>query len=116
MLVTFKSGAHSEFTIFSEIAEDLLKMMGHSGTIPSALAVKDVPEALKSLKQALEYKPNALVEEASSDDDHMDVGGRVAPGAVTDEEPDVSLSGRAFPLVEMLTAAVEDESTVMWYK
>ena len=102
MLVTFKSGAHSEFTMFAEIAEDLLKMMGHSGTIPSALAVKDVPEALKSLKQALEYEPDALVEEASSDDN--------------EEEPDVSLSGRAFPLVEMLTAAIKDESTVMWYK
>jgi uncharacterized protein DUF1840 len=124
MLVTFKSGAHSEFTMFAEIAEDLLKMMGHSGTIPSALAAKDVPEALKNLKQALEYEPDALVEETSSDDEHTDVEGRAPKvdalgdnaGAVADEEPDVSLSGRAFPLIEMLTAAIEDESTVMWYK
>lgn len=101
MLVTFKSGAHSEFTIFAEIAEDLLEMMGHSGTIPSALAAKDIPKALKLLKKALEYEPGASVEETSSDDA---------------AEPEVSMSGRAFPLVEMLTAAVKDESTVMWYK
>jgi len=100
MLVTFKSRAHSEFTMFAEIAEDLLKMMGHSGTIPSALAAKDVSEALKSLKKALEFEPDAAVEETSHDD----------------EEPETSMSGRAFPLVEMLTAAVEEGSTVMWYK
>jgi uncharacterized protein DUF1840 len=101
MLVTFKSGAHGEFSMFAEFAEDLLKMMGHSGTIPSALSAKDVPEALKSLKKAIEYEPGILDEETPSDDE---------------EEPDVSLSGRAFPLVEMLTAAAEDGSTVMWYK
>lgn len=100
MLVTFKSGAHGEFSMFAEFAEDLLKMMGHSGTIPSALAAKDVPEALKSLKKAIEYEPGIPVHETSDDD----------------EEPEVSISGRAFPLVEMLTAAVEDGSTVMWYK
>jgi hypothetical protein len=101
MLVTFKSGAHSEFTMFIDIAEDLLKMMGHSGTIPSALAVKDVSDALKSLKKALEYEPETSEEEASSEEE---------------DDPEVSMSGRAYPLVEMLIAAVEDESTVMWYK
>jgi uncharacterized protein DUF1840 len=101
MLVTFKSGAHSEFSMFAEIAEDLLKMMGHSGTIPSALSAKDVPEALKSLKKAIETEPGSSVDEVSDNED---------------EEPDVSLSGRAYPLVEMLTAAVEDGSTVMWFK
>jgi len=100
MLVTFKSGAHSEFTMFADIAEDLLKMMGHSGTIPSALAAKDVSDALKSLKKALEYEPGTSEEEVLSEED----------------DPEVSMSGRAYPLVEMLTAAVEDESTVMWYK
>jgi uncharacterized protein DUF1840 len=101
MLVTFKSGAHGEFTMFAEIAEDLLKMMGHSGTIPSALSAKDVPEALKCLKKAIEYEPGAAHEESSTEDE---------------EEPEVSISGRAYPLVEMLTAAAEDGSTVMWYK
>ncbi len=101
MLVTFKSGAHGEFTMFAEIAEDLLKMMGHSGTIPSALAAKDIPEALKALKKAIDYEPDISAEETSSDDE---------------EEDPVSMSGRAFPLVEMLTAAAEDGSTVMWYK
>ena len=100
MLVTFKSGAHGEFSMFVEFAEDLLKMMGHSGTIPSALAAKDVPEALKSLKKAIEYEPGVPEHETSDDE----------------KEPEVSISGRAFPLVEMLTAAAEDGSTVMWYK
>jgi uncharacterized protein DUF1840 len=103
MLVTFKSGSHSEFTMFAEIAEDLLKMMGHSGTIPSALSAKDIPEALKSLQKAIETEPGSSVDEISVDVDE-------------DEEADVSISGRAYPLVEMLTAAVEDGSTVMWFK
>ena len=99
MLVTFKRGSHGEFSMFAEIAEDLLKMMGHSGTIPSALAAKDVPEALDRLKKAIETEPGHA--EALGDDE---------------EEPNVSTSGRAYPLVEMLTAAAADESTVMWFK
>lgn len=101
MLITFESNAHTDVTMFADIAKSLIKMMGHSGTIPSAIAAKDLPAALKHLYKALEaHSPEELVE---SDDDE-------------DEEPKVSMSGRAFPLVEMLKAAIEENEPVMWYE
>ena len=101
MLITFESNAHTDVTMFSGIAISLIKMMGHSGTVPSAIAAKDLPAALEHLHKALEaHSPGELVE---SDDDDED-------------EPKVSMSGRAFPLVEMLKASIEDNQPVMWYE
>lgn len=100
MLITFESNAHTDVTMFADIANSLIKMMGHSGSVPSAIAAKDIPEALEHLKKALEANsPEELVE--SDDED--------------EEENEVSLSGRAFPLVEMLNAAIKEEQPVMWY-
>ena len=46
MLITFKSDAYADIIMFGDIAERLLKMMGHSGTVPSAILADDVPAAL----------------------------------------------------------------------
>lgn len=103
MLVTFTCEAHGDFTMFGDVAERLLKMMGHSGTIPSAIYAKDVPAVLERLKNTVESEKEAPIEDASSDDDDEDA-------------PRVSLAGRAFPLIEMLTAAAEADCNVMWHK
>ena len=42
MLVTFSSPAYADITMFGDVAVRLIKMMGHSGTIPSALLAEDV--------------------------------------------------------------------------
>lgn len=104
MLVTFKSKVYGEFTMFGDIAERLLKMMGHSGTIPSAISAVDVPAALKRLKSAIDAEKNAAAEETGDTEDEEN------------EEPVVSLEIRAYPLIEMLTAAANSHSNVMWYK
>ena len=54
MLVTFTTKAYADITMFGDVAITLLKMMGHSGTVPSAIRAKDVPEALRQLKAAVE--------------------------------------------------------------
>lgn len=101
MLITFESNAHTDVTMFADIAKSLIKMMGHSGTIPSAIAAKDVPVALEHLKKAL--KSESAEELVKVDDED-------------DEEFEVSMSGRAFPLVEMLKSAARDNEAVMWYE
>jgi len=105
MLVTFTCEAHGNITMFGDVAEHLLKMMGHSGTIPSAIYAKDVPAVLQRLKNAVESEKEATIDDASinNDDEEKD-------------EPRVSLANRAFPLIEMLTAAAESDCNVMWYK
>ena len=53
MLVTFRTSAYANITMFGDVAVRLLKMMGHSGTVPSAIRADDVPAALERLKAAL---------------------------------------------------------------
>ncbi|MFY9974144.1 MAG: DUF1840 domain-containing protein, partial [Chromatiaceae bacterium] len=57
MLVTFKTEAYANITMFGEVAVTLLKLMGHSGTIPGALLAEDVPTALARLKAAVAEHP-----------------------------------------------------------
>jgi len=53
MLVTFETKSHAPITMFGDVAVTLIKMMGHSGTVPSALLAQDVPAALERLKAAV---------------------------------------------------------------
>ena len=101
MLVTFRSDACGNVTMFGDVAVALLKMMGHSGTVPSALLARDVPAALARLKKELARHP---AEE--------DVG--TPSGDDEDAEKPVGLALRAYPLIEMLSAAVEQDADVMW--
>jgi hypothetical protein len=104
MLVTFHTKAYATITMFGDIAVKLLKLMGHSGTVPSAILADDVPDALERLKRGL------AAEKLRPRDDSP-------PGrrdADTDEPPPVGLATRAFPLIELLEAAAEQQCDVMW--
>ena len=78
----------------------MLRMMGHSETVPGAILAEDVPAALDRLKRAIEGAP------ARNES-------RQAEGEDSDEPP-VSLAHRALPLIELLTAAVRQKADVMW--
>jgi hypothetical protein len=99
VLVRFDSRVGG-FTMFGEVAVQLLKMMGHSGTVPSALLAKDIPQALARLEAALAAAP-AATGEASGED-----GGT----------PKVSLRQRAYPLIELLARAAQADCDVLWDK
>lgn len=103
MLVTFSSKSYADITMFGDVAVKLLKLMRHSGKVPSALLAKDVPSALALLEAAiLEAKQRPEPEPEISADDE-------------DEEAIiVSLPQRAQPLIDLLKAAARDESNVMW--
>ena len=49
MIVTFRSKAHADIMMFGDIAISVLKLMGHSGTVPGALLAEEVPTALDHL-------------------------------------------------------------------
>ncbi len=97
MLVKFESDVGS-FTMFGEAAIALLKMMGHSGTVPSAILARDIPPALVRLKAALAEHREPPPEPA---------GGQSA-------EPRVPLRTRAWPLLDLLTRAAAKNADVMW--
>ena len=97
MLVTFTTKAYADITMFGDVAVSLLKMMGHSGTVPSAITAEDLPAALERLTAALNSQTNSQPIENSNDD-----------------EPEVSLHTRAIPLIELLNAAIKEKADVMW--
>jgi len=98
MLVTFTTDAHADILMFGDIAMAMLKMMGHSGTIPSAILAEDVPAALGRLTAAV----NAGKAPPSGD-------GKV------DDAVSVSMAHRAMPLIDLLTAAANKKCDVMWH-
>lgn len=105
MLVTFRTKAYADITMFGDVAQQLLDLMGHSGTIPSAIKAEDVPVALTRLETAIGQRRAAdAAEAADSDRDRDDYE---APRKVT-------LSQRAVPLLELLRAAAAKKADVMW--
>jgi hypothetical protein len=100
MLVTFTSASYPDITLFGDVAHQLLKMMGYSGVVPSALVAKDVRAARQRFEAAIAAQPAEPAPEARADN--------------ADDEPTVSLALRALPLIELLKAAEECESDVLW--
>ena len=58
MLIKFESEA-GNLTMFDDVAVPILKLMGHSGTVPSAIMPEDIPPAVARLKAALAAQPDA---------------------------------------------------------
>lgn len=100
MLVTFRTDAHGDVLMFGDIAVALLKMMGHTGTVPSAIQAADIPAAVARLRQALAAVPPQAPADADDADDAQD--------------DTVSLAHRAVPLIELLTAAARAGEDVLW--
>ena len=100
MLVTFTCKAYADITMSGDVALGMLKMMGHSETVPGAILAEDVPAALDRLKRAIEVAPSSSESKKAPDDDS--------------DEPPVSLAHRALPLIELLTAAARQKVDVMW--
>ncbi len=46
MIVTFRYKAHADIMMFGDNAIQLIKLMGHSGTVPGTLLAAEVPAAL----------------------------------------------------------------------
>jgi len=102
MLITFKTPVHADITMFGDVAKALIKMMGHSGSVPGAILAADVPAALGKLKTAVARNPDAPLN-PKRDDDADDRRGQ-----------SVSLSHRALPLIDLLEAAAREQENVMW--
>ena len=83
MLVRFKSEVGG-FTMFGDVAVKLLRIAGHSGTVPGAIPADEIPAALARLEAAMAGQPGPQPE---------------AEGEDKDKEPPVSLRMRAVPLL-----------------
>ncbi|SDH75555.1 DUF1840 domain-containing protein [Nitrosomonas sp. Nm132] len=100
MLVTFTTDAYADITMFGDDALTMLKMMGHSATVPGAILATDVPQALNRLTAALDAQKEVSPPVETKDEDT--------------DEPVVSMVKRGLPLIELLTAAAKADCNVMW--
>ena len=98
MLLTFKTSAYANITMLGDSGLKMLKMMAFGSSVPGAINAEDVPTALDNLKLALDKLPPP-VEPA---------------GEAEEDQPAVSVHTRAIPLIELLQAAVAEETYVRW--
>jgi len=101
MLVIFSTDAYANIMVFDDVAQQLLKMMGHSGSVPGAIIAEDVGNALRHLKSAIDNAPEKNVE--PSDERDNDSQAHL-----------VSIKKRALPLIQLLSAADLKNCDVMW--
>ncbi len=104
MLVTFDSKAWSSVTLFGDVAVTLLKMMGHSGAVPGALRAADIPVAIANLQRAL----------ATAGPEEKNKQGAQSDTTDPDAQPPVGLGLRAYPLIQLLSAAALQDCDVLW--
>ncbi|WP_088328504.1 DUF1840 domain-containing protein [Lacimicrobium sp. SS2-24] len=108
MIVTFKTKAYSNITLFGDVAVQLLKMMGQTGKVPGAIKDEDVILAHDRLKRALATLPeNEETDNPSDDSDAEDQDDE-------EQESPVSLRNRAKPLLALLASAAKDNVHVSW--
>lgn len=103
MLVTFRSRTTEPITMFHDVALELIKMMGASGRIPSALDADEVPAAAKRLREALQTVPVAPQQDDDDNDEKDDKA-----------QQSVGLRTRAVPLLDLLDRAAAAHTEVMW--
>jgi len=100
MLVQFDSDVGG-LTMLGDTAVQLLRLMGHSGTVPSAILSRDIPAAVDKLERAL-AQSSAAAPTGNAD------------GGDNEREPRVSLRQRAFPLIQLLKAAAKQGCDLTW--
>lgn len=106
MLITFKSNA-GDITMFGDIAERLLNIIGMNLGREGVIRVEQIPEAITRLKQAAADKAQQS-KKLDADERPQDDKDPV------DEEEPVSLAVRAVPLIQLLERSQEEKSPVTW--
>ena len=100
MLVQFDSDVGG-LTMLGDTAVQLLRLMGHSGTVPSAILSRDIPAAVDKLERALAQSSAAAPTGNADESDN-------------EREPRISLRQRAFPLIQLLKAAAKQGCDLTW--
>ncbi len=103
------STRHGQLLMQGEPAVALLRLGGHSGTVPGAVLAAGLPAFLARLRAGLEIHGDELSPAPPPPDPALQ-------GDPADEELErsVALRQRAVPLLDMLATAVRRGSDLMW--
>ena len=109
MIVVF-STRYGQLTMLGDSAIALLRLAGHSGSVPSAVLAADLPGFRARLRAGLEAQgdaasPPAKPRDTTREDEDTEANDR--PGRVT-------LRMGAGPLLDMIETAITRGSDLMW--
>lgn len=109
MPIRFKSRHAPDILMLDAVARELIRLMGHSGSVPGAFAPADLPAALANLRAGIARLEQATLaaerrSEVSADEEERD----------RDDRNRVSAAHRAAPLLAMLETAIAQGDHVMW--
>ena len=132
MLIRFKSEVGG-FVMFGDVAVKLLRMTGHSGTVPGAIAADDVAQSLARLEAQVAAQTadaDRTAKESREATNGPSSGAATAPssappghdsrnagqddGGDAKAEPVVSLAQRAFPMIELMRRAAAEPCAIQW--
>ena len=103
MPITFKSKYSPDILMLESVARELIRLMGHSGSLPGSLAAQDIAAALTRLEAAVRDGPvRGLAADRGTADDNEN------------REPAISAAHRAGPLIKMLQTAAREGQHVIW--
>lgn len=100
-MIRFTSPAAASVSMFEKDAKTFIRLMGHSGTVPSAIRAEDVASALERLETALQAETAQTEAPTKAPVDNS-------------EDTAVSANVRAYPLLQLLKAAIAKQKNVMW--
>lgn len=98
-MIRFSSKAGASVTLQTRYAGQFIHLMGHSGAIPGAILAEDVGAALEQLRHGLANAQDAAPDEQSDEEEREDR---------------VSLSTRAYSLLQLLEAARKKQQDLYW--
>jgi len=110
MLVKF-STRFGQLVMQGEPAVALIRLGGHSGTVPSAVLAADLPGFLAKLRAGLELQGDQVSPPPPVNEPEA--------GWEDTEEPrerPIKLRLRAVPLLDMLDTAIKQQSDLLWEK
>jgi hypothetical protein len=107
MFIKFESNGSAPFVMPSGIAQQLVSMMGQGKEIEGSISGPTILDAISKLERA-------LVQQSTAEEPQL--LNKKGEESLDDDEAEQPLqtSARAVPLMEMLQAAKQADSFVMW--
>ena len=111
MLITFKSKAYPNVMMYQDHAKRILDLL-HKDSDRGVITAEEATQAVKLLENEIEESRK----HQATDEVEQDVKAHHGEVEDTEHEPIevVSFSTRAFPLLEMLRAARDQQTDVLW--
>jgi len=103
MPVTFKCKSSPDIVMLDATANQLIKAMEHSGSVPGSIAALDIDAALRCLELNIAQAAAAVKQSNNDDDTDYD-----------DEPQPISFAQRAGPIRAMLQNALKSNDYILW--